>query len=96
MNRQFEGTVYFILNPALDHVKIGFSKNPVKRLAALQTASSVSLEFLLILPGDKFMEKMFHDKFEHCRLRGEWFDYKDEELKIRVGILQKALEDMVR
>jgi uncharacterized protein YozE (UPF0346 family) len=61
---------YFISNGT--HVKIGRTYKPVeKRLAALQTASHLPLEILLIFDGDR--EKEFHLKFDAHRTSGEWF-----------------------
>lgn len=56
-----------------DRVKIGASRNPPKRLASLQTASSERLELLFVMDGDTGTERDLHDRFERYRIGGEWF-----------------------
>lgn len=57
-------------------VKIGKSRQPRKRLAALQTGSPEQLSLLLVIDGDH--EHHLHGRFAHLRLTGEWFDRTDD------------------
>lgn len=73
-----EGYVYFLHNPETDTIKIGYSKNPKRRIRSLQTANSAELETLKIVEGDEGYERSLHRQFSHLRIRGEWFraDYE--------------------
>jgi hypothetical protein len=73
-----EGYVYFILNKKRNAVKIGYSANPAKRLAALQTSNSDKLVFLGAIVGDVSLERTLHEAFRNSRLSGEWFRYEDD------------------
>jgi hypothetical protein len=64
-----------------DFVKIGKANDPQKRIADLQTAHPVKLELLATLPGDKWLEKQFHNRFSDRRITGEWFRLTDEEVR---------------
>lgn len=83
------GYVYFIRD-GLGHIKIGMSNDVQSRLAELQTANPMDLEYYR---GLKFKnisdarkaEKELHKMFRDVRLRGEWFlekpvmDFVDQE-----------------
>ena len=68
-----KGSVYFIQETIGGYVKIGFSKNPVKRLFALQTSSPFEYKLLGIHDADDDTERKLHWKFRVHRYRGEWF-----------------------
>jgi len=60
-------------------MKIGYSKNPSKRMEQLQTASPHQLELKFsikarTLSQAKFVEKYLHERLRHYRLNGEWFE----------------------
>jgi hypothetical protein len=57
----------------LKTVKIGYSTDPNKRLAALQTSNEKKLVLLATCPGDRNLEKLFHYEFRKWKIRGEWF-----------------------
>ena len=59
-------------------VKIGYTGNLDSRLEALQTACPYEVSVLCLFPHmsevtAREMELHFHKKFEHFRVRGEWF-----------------------
>lgn len=54
-------------------VKVGWAKNPKKRVAALQTGSPVPLTLLWSAEGA--YEEYLHAEFAAFRVRGEWFDF---------------------
>lgn len=56
-----------------DYQKIGYSKNPVKRVADLQRANARYLSFIAIYRGELVDEAKMHKKYEKHRVRGEWF-----------------------
>lgn len=66
--------VYFITDG--DFIKIGYTKNNVKkRLKQLQTSSPNKLFILGYVEGDKNTEKQIHKMFYNSivRINGEWF-----------------------
>jgi hypothetical protein len=56
--------------------KIGYSKNPKKRLNQLQTGNSNKLMLVETYesPNSFKIEKTLHRKFGFCKTNGEWFD----------------------
>lgn len=66
------GWVYFIRNG--DTVKIGYSANPEKRMAQLQTGAAHKLELLGQVPGTPLTERMYHQRFSNVHIRGEMFE----------------------
>ena len=74
---QPQAFVYFIENQA-GHVKIGWSKDPVKRLKTLQTGSSDPLALVYAAGFVDEAEARHCEGVLHCRLAarrvyGEWF-----------------------
>lgn len=55
------------------HVKIGRSRNVLKRLANLQTGTFGQLVINALEPGGSQREKELHVKFAEERRKGEWF-----------------------
>lgn len=72
--------VYFIFAPDVDRVKIGISKQPNRRLQALQRSSPVDLELLGIFPGTEDEESRLHSHFAKYLYRDEWFEVRGELL----------------
>lgn len=93
--------IYFIQNEATQAIKIGFSDNPVKRLASLQTGSAEQLVMIATMPGGFTEERILHERFEEFRLFGEWFSScnpNDTVLEFVAGInaVKKALEPLAK
>ena len=63
--------VYFL--KCGDFIKIGISKRPRKTLQCLSSAGPHDVKLLLMIPGDRQMERRLHDLFRHSRHRHEWF-----------------------
>ena len=59
--------VYCIRVRGTNRVKIGFSKDPMRRLAALQTAHATC--------DYRALEKELHRKHNGKQIRGEWFAF---------------------
>lgn len=75
-----EGYVYFVSDGT--YVKIGFTGNIEQRLITLQTGSPNTLTIKKIIPNATIeTEKQYHEKFKYKRVRGEWFNLSDEEIK---------------
>lgn len=74
-------SVYFLHAPAAKLIKIGCSDNIEKRLASLAGGSPIPLKLLGTLPGGRALELELHEKFQHLRVRGEWFSDGDHEIR---------------
>ena len=70
--------VYFI--KVNNRVKIGYSNNMDKRINGLKTSNPYSneIELLLLIDGERDIEKKLHKKFSDIRICGEWFLYSSE------------------
>lgn len=73
-----DGFVYFVKAGRRGDVKIGFSNDPKRRLASMQTSISKDLVLLGAIPGTMDDEADLHAKFAHLRTRGEWFKHTKE------------------
>lgn len=67
-----EGYVYFVEGGGL--IKIGFSIDPQRRLAAMMIGCPVTLTLLGTLRGNEATERRLHAKFSRFRVRYEWFE----------------------
>ena len=68
--------VYFFQAGNEGPIKIGYSLEPEKRLENLQGAvwcKLRSIGFVTTGSMGKELEKALHSKFNHLRIRGEWF-----------------------
>lgn len=71
--------VYLIGSSEIRPVKIGVTDNPVARLPTLQTGCPFPLSLIWTVQADSQLEAKLHDYFEPYHLRGEWFDFGDED-----------------
>lgn len=69
--------VYFVASDKF--IKIGFSKNPYKRLKQLSTGSDTKLWLIGFVDGNKELEKQLHIQFTKANL--EWYYPTDELLE---------------
>lgn len=72
---------------AAQFYKIGVSKDPLKRLRAVQIGCPIECTFLGTVPVPSNMkaqhlEKHLHELFIGCRTFGEWFQLLDEHIDI--------------
>lgn len=67
------GCIYFVQGENSQRIKIGFSKDPVKRIAALATGCPEPIKVLGAIDGSQAGERALHLKFAHLRVVGEWF-----------------------
>jgi hypothetical protein len=65
--------VYFIQSSDSGPVKIGLSRDPFKRVGALQTGNPQELFLRHVIPGDLNVERELHHRFRAARIRREWF-----------------------
>jgi hypothetical protein len=69
-----KGYVYFMQAVDGGPIKIGWAKDPEKRLAAHQVSSASELKLLGAMWGTQDVERKWHARFAHLRIRGEWFE----------------------
>lgn len=67
------GWVYFLGPKNGKVIKIGWARNPAKRIAELQVSHHQELRFVGVIPGTKTLEAAYHILFSHAREKGEWF-----------------------
>ena len=93
-NAPQQSAVYFIKD-GLERIKIGFSKNLNKRVAALQTGSSPKQELMGSIPGGKHLESKLHSDFATLQLEREWFHATQglrNFIKIELGLRSPQFE----
>ena len=67
--------IYLIVCHKTRNCKIGYSKDPKKRLHQLQIGSPHLLNLYGTSEGDMAKEKEMHKKFAQYSKSGEWFEY---------------------
>jgi hypothetical protein len=80
--------IYFIRDTGTGAIKIGYSKNPGKRMTGLQSATASKLEMIGTMQGGLEHEAEFQDRFKKHHLQGEW--YKGDIFPEIQEILRKA------
>ncbi len=78
--RNQSGLIYFLHEPELGRLKIGWSGRDVTtRLRAFQVGNSQDLKLLGVLPGSERDEAALHRRFARFKLpeRREWFEATD-------------------
>lgn len=73
-------THIYLMRNANGHVKIGRSYNPAKREKTLHSENPLWKMIFISQITDINVEKELHKKFNHKRLRGEWFALNDEDI----------------
>lgn len=66
-----KGKVYFVGAPG--RIKIGYTRQPEKRLAQLQSVDMETLASIAVIPGTRELERRLHSMAAPHHLRGEWF-----------------------
>jgi hypothetical protein len=74
------GFVYFIRAGKTAKVKIGWTLDPYKRQADLQTACPHRLHLIGYIPGSRIVEHDWHAEWHRLREVGEWF-HLDNDLR---------------
>lgn len=81
--KDISGFIYLVHIKGSNFYKIGYTKNVIKRLATLQTANALELvivERFFSLKA-RYLEKEIHKYYESQRVRGEWFQFSEEQVK---------------
>lgn len=68
------GYVYFAQCVSTSLVKIGYTRDPDRRMQELKTASPGGVTLLAYYRGGRSDEKALHDRFADLRRHGEWFE----------------------
>jgi hypothetical protein len=77
--------VYGITTEDLSCIKIGHSNNPKTRLSQLQTSNAQKLNLTFVSDPTSYaleLETYIHFQFLQQHIRGEWFHYLPDTLKI--------------
>ena len=69
-------SVYYVLAPELDLMKVGFATDAKTRFNKIQCDSPVRLILVTFEAGDETTEATRHYQFRALRQRGEWFRYE--------------------
>lgn len=70
---------YFVVDSDKKYVKIGRSKNIMKRISQIQTSNPKKLSLMCFT--NKYNEKYFHNKYKYDKINlggSEWFLYSEE------------------
>ncbi len=67
--------LYIIQSDVTGMIKIGRSKDPVKRLKQLQTGNPNKLKLIATFEKEGWKENILHERLRPFRLQGEWFSY---------------------
>ena len=82
---------YIMLDDVSGHVKIGKSKHPNYRKKQLET--SLSRDLIILLVTNRFTEYELHQKFNHLRVRREWFIYGEEIINFVIAQNRRQHKD---
>lgn len=89
-----KGCVYFFRHVGLTPVKIGFSQNesPINRFNQFKTYAPYGSEILgfIVTSQPVELEKFLHKKFISKRIRFEWYDLTEEEVKKEIDFYTSA------
>ncbi len=72
--------VYLMVNKRSGHYKIGRSVNPEFRERTLQSQEP-EVEMVEACLAPKALEKRLHEEYKSKRIRGEWFDLNDADIR---------------
>jgi hypothetical protein len=78
--------VYFAYSPEMDLIKIGLTKNVESRAKALQRGVPYTVKILKSFRGSFYHEQYLHAKFEHLRIKNEWFKNDTEIISFLEGL----------
>lgn len=94
-----EPRIYVMGNPDIGMIKIGFSRNPEKRLKTIQQASGIKLNFFYVSPPivtvrkTLEIEKDLHKSLADFKLTGEWFNIYAYQMVNWEDITPESLEE---
>ncbi len=71
--------------------KVGYSKNPPKRMQAIQTGNGFRVHLVAVFEGGKALEASVHRYLRNYRLQGEWFQGEAVDAFISEAMQQGAI-----
>ena len=72
--------VVYLIRSGQGLVKIGWTSSLSARLSHFRNNTSDAICLLASVPGGPELEEYLHSKFQHLRVRGEWFEPAEELL----------------
>jgi len=72
-NKSKEGFVYYIQEEMDGSIKIGWSKDPLRRLTDHETSNPRDLRMVVYVKGSQEDEKEIQKKYSKFKTKGEWF-----------------------
>jgi len=82
--------VYFIQAGDRGPIKIGYSKDPMKRMKVLQQSNAKNLSLLGTIEGDKRKEWAIHNFLGFYKMKGEWFKSSEPILRFIYDLVFKS------
>jgi hypothetical protein len=82
LGREANCVVYFAQNVANGNVKIGYTGDLPRRIAALSSGAGQPVELLRTVAGGRSVEAWLHRRFAPYRITGEWFSFHSDMLDI--------------
>lgn len=89
----------YILENNEKYYKIGYSKDPERRVKQLNTGNSTNLKLLhkFTCKYDSIIESNLQKRFKHKNIKGEWFDLSEDDInsiKSLIKMQEKALDSL--
>jgi hypothetical protein len=94
--------IYIIITEDQSAIKIGYTKSTrkdsvYKRMSHLQIGNHQKLSVLHYFHGNSAHESFLHGYLYRFRLNGEWFDYKNEMLRLFIErLIEGGLQHATR
>ena len=73
------GYIYIVYS--IGRYKIGLTTRPQKRIREIQSPYPVDLICIIQTNDMLSLENALHDRFDHARKHGEWFELSDEDIE---------------
>lgn len=84
--------IYFLRGKDTGRIKIGYTESVNKRWEQLDVGAE-EYELVLLLSGDKGMERSLHRRFKELRFKGEWFQPGQELLDFIKSYTPRLLDE---
>lgn len=75
-----EQVIYFLRGGGL--IKVGTTDQLRARIRGIQSMSPVRLDLIMVAPGDVEREEIIHQRLQHSRHHGEWFEPSDALIRV--------------
>ena len=80
-NRQKDTPGYIYIVYSIGRYKIGLTTRPQKRIREIQSPYPVDLICIIQTDNMLSLENALHERFDHARKHGEWFELSDEDIE---------------